>query len=165
LLPHVPLLQVLNSFEQARCIKRYGTASVTTGASFEYAYVVAQEESQGQPNCIYMEDDDDAMDVCETEPDTFNSNVAAVPLERSAEASMIRMEPYFLEDQLSGAGACRNGPSALSALLDQVRGWLETGELSAVPERIQHAFLHVRDYALQNGGSLELEFVCKTLDR
>jgi hypothetical protein len=46
---------------QARCINKYGVPSVTTGASFEYAYAIVSEESQGQPICIYTEEDDDAM--------------------------------------------------------------------------------------------------------
>jgi hypothetical protein len=31
--------------------------------------------------------------------------------------------------------------------------------LSAVPERIRHAFLHVRDYAKMHGGSLQIDFI------
>jgi hypothetical protein len=46
---------------QARCVNKYGASSIITGASFEHTYVVAHEESQGQPICIFMEDDDDAM--------------------------------------------------------------------------------------------------------
>ena len=52
---------ILTHRAQARCISRYGVSSITTNDSFEHAYVLAQEESQGQPICIYLEDDDDAM--------------------------------------------------------------------------------------------------------
>ena len=52
---------ILTHIAQARCISRYGVSSITTSASFEHTYVLAQEESQGQPICIYLEDDDDAM--------------------------------------------------------------------------------------------------------
>ena len=69
------------------------------------------------------------------------------------------MAPYFLEAQLPGAEACRNGHSALSALIGQVKGWLEAGVVSAVPERIRHAFLHVRDYAKMHRGSLQIDFM------
>ena len=31
--------------------------------------------------------------------------------------------------------------------------------LSAVPERIRHAFLHVRDYAKMHRGSLQIDFM------
>jgi checkpoint serine/threonine-protein kinase len=55
------LVVILTFRAQARCINSYGVASITTNASFELAFSVAQEESQGQPICIYMEDDDDAM--------------------------------------------------------------------------------------------------------
>jgi hypothetical protein len=57
----------------------------------------------------------------------------------------INYEPYFLKSQLRGAEDCRNGHSALSALIGKVKGWLEANKVSAVPERIRHAFLHVRD--------------------
>jgi checkpoint serine/threonine-protein kinase len=51
----------LSRFEQARCINKYGVASITTSAPFEHAHMTSQEESQGQAICICMEDDEDAM--------------------------------------------------------------------------------------------------------
>lgn len=78
---------------------------------------------------------------------------------------MVEMEPFLLKDELHGAGACRNAQDGLSALLAQIRRWLEAGDASKVPERIQHAFLHVRDYAQRNGGSLEVDFVQKEVNR
>ena len=60
-MPACYVVAVLTHHAQARCINRYGIASITTSASFEFAHNFAQEESQGQPICIYMEDDDDAM--------------------------------------------------------------------------------------------------------
>ena len=59
---------------------------------------------------------------------------------------MVQMAPYFLEAQLPGAEACRNGHSELSALIGQVKGWLEAGVLSAVPERIRQS--HIRYHHL-----------------
>ena len=69
------------------------------------------------------------------------------------------MEAYYLKPQLPGAEACRNGHSAVSALVGQVREWLKAGKVAAVPERIRHAFLQVRHYAKQNGGSLQIDFI------
>jgi hypothetical protein len=72
---------------------------------------------------------------------------------------MVKMEAYYLKPQLPGAEACRNGHSAVSALVGQVREWLKAGKVAAVPERIRHAFLQVRHYAKQNGGSLQIDFI------
>lgn len=52
---------VFTHHSQARCINRYGIPSITTSASFEFVFNFGQEESQGQPICMYAEDDDDAM--------------------------------------------------------------------------------------------------------
>lgn len=40
---------------------------------------------------------------------------------------MVQMAPFFLEAQLLGAEACRNGHSALSALIGQVKGCVAGG--------------------------------------
>ena len=52
---------VFTHHSQARCINRYGIPSITSSASFEFVFNFGQEESQGQPICMYAEDDDDAM--------------------------------------------------------------------------------------------------------
>ena len=75
------------------------------------------------------------------------------------ELSMVEMKAYYLKPQLPGAEACRNGHSAVSALVGQVREWLKAGKVAAVPERIRHAFLQVRHYAKQYGGSLQIDFI------
>ncbi len=118
-----------------------------------------------------MEDDDDAMvldldssssfvadsaDTADAEP---GAEVGIAALKRSTEACMVSMEPYFLKSQIRGAEECRNGDTALSALIGKVKGWLEDGKVSAVPNRIRHAFLHVRDYAKTHGGSLQIDFI------
>ena len=69
------------------------------------------------------------------------------------------MEAYYFKPQLPGAEACRNGHSAVSALVDKVRGWLKAGKVKDVPERIRHPYLQVRDYAKQHEGRLQIDFI------
>ena len=117
-----------------------------------------------------MEDDDDAMDLDFDIDAAINplsqmqqsAEVSIAALVRSTELSMVGTKPCYLTPRPSGAEACRNGHSAVSALVDKVRGWLKAGKVAAVPERIRHAFLQVRHYAKQHGGSLQIDFIQTT---